>query len=150
VRPLNVGQKLHARITGRCARKFDEYFDLHVGGYAAIQLLCRLKIHDVTGFYLPDVAVVLGDDTPDEPYLHRSPDLIVEIRSPEDEFTALLRKTDDYFANGARMAWIILPQERSVIVLVPNAMLRAFTTGKSIDVSAVLPGLSVAVNELFR
>jgi hypothetical protein len=35
VRPLNVGRKSHARLTGRCCRKFDEYFDLRLGGYAA-------------------------------------------------------------------------------------------------------------------
>ena len=148
--PLNVGHKSHARITAKCCRKFDEYFDEHRGGYAAAELHCRLKIRGVTRYRLPDVAVVLGDESPDELYLQRSPDLVVEIRSPEDKVAFLLRKADDYFANGARMAWIILPEEHSVVVLIPNANPQTFASGESIDVSAVLPGLSIAVDDLFR
>jgi Uma2 family endonuclease len=148
--PLNVGHKSHARITGKCYRKFDEYFDQHPGGYAAAELHCRLKIHGVTRYRLPDVAVVLGDELPDELYLHRSPDLAVEIRSPEDSITFLMRKADDYFANGARMVWIVLPEEKSVLVLAPSAAPQTFAAGESIDVSAVLPGLTIAVDDLFR
>jgi len=51
------------------------------------------------------------------------PDLVVEIASvrdasPSDEgprgFTALRRKMAQYLANGARLGWLLLPEERAV------------------------------------
>jgi Uma2 family endonuclease len=46
------------------------------------------------------------------------PDLVVELASPADEgprgVSALRRKMADYQANGARLGWLLLPQERTV------------------------------------
>jgi len=109
---LHVGTKDHSRIQVKCSRKLDEYFDCHPGGYVAVELLCRLKIRGEVRFRLPDIAVVLGPDTsPDSRYLDRAPDLVVEIRSPDDTVGAQLRKFDEYFENGTKMAWLIVPEE---------------------------------------
>ena|SRR6266404_4381524 len=148
--PLNVGNKSHSIIQVRCAFAFQAYVRSHPVYYCATELHCRLIVNGEPHYRLPDVAVVAGDDPSGSPYLHRSPDLAVEIRSPEDPFTSLLGKADEYFANGARMVWIILPEEQSVVVLSPNAKPRTFGPGATIDVSAVLPGLTIAVDDLFR
>jgi Uma2 family endonuclease len=46
------------------------------------------------------------------------PDLVVELASPADEgprgVSALRRKMAAYQANGARLGWLLLPQERTV------------------------------------
>lgn len=46
------------------------------------------------------------------------PDLVIEIASPSDEgprgVTALRRKMAHYQANGARLGWLLLPEERAV------------------------------------
>ncbi|MDQ6665860.1 MAG: Uma2 family endonuclease, partial [Acidobacteriota bacterium] len=49
-------------------------------------------------FRLPDVAVVFGAHRGN--FLDRGPDLVVEIRLPEDSIASQFRKLDDYFANG--------------------------------------------------
>src|SRR5713226_7427455 len=90
--PLNVGTKPHSKIQGKCYRKLDEYFDSHPGGYAATELHCRLQIRGRPRFRLPDVSVVLNDESPDSLYLERAPDLVVEIKSPEDTVTYLFGK----------------------------------------------------------
>ena len=74
---------------------------------------------------------------------------MVEIRSPEDSLTAQLRKMNDYFANGTRLAWLILPEEESVIVLTPDGPPNSFGTGETLDGGNVLPGLAVPVADLF-
>jgi|ERR1700682_359843 len=148
--PLNVGNKSHSIIQVRCAFAFQAYVRSHPGFYCATELHCRLIVNGEPHYRLPDVAVVAGDDPSGAPYLHRSPDLVVEIRSPEDAIPSLLHKAEEYFANGARMVWIVLPEDNSVVVLVPNAATRTFGLGESIDVSAVLRGLSIEVDELFR
>ncbi|HTP87401.1 MAG TPA: Uma2 family endonuclease [Bryobacteraceae bacterium] len=146
---LNVGTKNYSRIQGKCYRKLDEYLDQHRGGYAATELHCRLRIYGILRFRLPDVCVVLNDADPDADYLDRAPDFVVEIRSPEDSFTGQLRKMNDYFANGTRLAWLILPEEQSVIVLTPDGPPKSFTDTETLDGGNVLPGLSVAVADLF-
>ena len=46
------------------------------------------------------------------------PDLVVELASPADEgprgISALRRKMASYRSNGARLGWLLLPQERAV------------------------------------
>ena len=84
-----------------------------------------------TGFRLPDGSVL----SPDLSLLRRQrwlaltpeqrsgfpplcPDLVIELASPSDEgprgVTALRRKMDQYQANGARLGWLLLPEERAV------------------------------------
>ena len=91
-----------------------------------------LRIFDSsTGFRLPDgsvlspdAALVLEDRWQTlSPEQRRSfpplcPDLVIELASPSDEgprgVTALRRKMEQYQANGARLGWLLLPQERAV------------------------------------
>jgi len=145
---LRVGTKSHARIQGRCFRKLDEYFDSHPGGYAGTELHCRLKAGDRTVYRLPDVAVVLGEFN-DDRYLDRAPDLVVEIRSPDDGLPALFRKMDEYLSNGARLGWLILPEEKSAFVFAPNAPVRTVIFGEMLLGGNVLPDLQIPLETLF-
>lgn len=144
-----MGTKPHARIQAKCSRKLDEYLDHHPGGYVVVELHCRLKVRGRSRFRLPDVAVVLGDEATEQRYLERSPDLVVEVRSPDDSLAAQLRKMDDYFENGCRLAWLVLPEESAVIILAPGQAPRTATAGETLDGGEVLPGLSIAVDDLF-
>jgi Uma2 family endonuclease len=146
---LNVGTKKHSKIQVRCASRLMEYLDQHPIGYAATELHCRLNIRGAVRFRLPDVAVVLNDSDEDARYLDRAPDFVAEIRSPEDSLNAQIRKMRDYFANGTRLAWLILPEEQTVMVLAPDSLPDSLGVGESLDGGAVLPGLSVPVSDLF-
>jgi Uma2 family endonuclease len=144
-----MGSKLHSKVQMKCGRKLDEYFDTHPGGYVAPELHCRLTAGSRTRFYLPDVAVVLGDDAPEARFLDRAPDLAVEIRSPDDTIAYLTRKMGDYLASGAKLGWLILPEERSVLVFAPHAAPRTFVAGEILDGGELLAGLQIPVDELF-
>ena len=125
----------------------DEYFDSRPGNYVGTELHCRLRIGGKVRFRLPDLAVVLGAFAED--YLDRGPDLAVEIRSPEDSIASQLRKIDDYFLNGTKLAWLILPEEQSVLVLVPHAAPRTLVAGETLDGGDLLPDLRIPVADLF-
>jgi len=145
---LNLGTKQHGIITGKCFRKFDEYLDQHPVGSAIVELHCKLQIRGNTRFRLPDVCVVLGPF--EDRYLERSPDLCVEIRSPEDSIGDQITKFADYFANGCKLGWLILPEEQSVLVLTPGALSpQVAKIGDTLDGGEVLPGLDVPVTALF-
>ncbi|MGH7246840.1 MAG: Uma2 family endonuclease [Pseudomonadota bacterium] len=144
---LNVGTISHGRIQVKCGRKLDEYFDAHPAGYAGTEIHCRLKIGGKIVFRLPDVAAVLGEVT-DGRYLDRAPDLVVEIRSPDDRLPAQFRKMDEYFENGARLGWLILPEEKSAFVFTPNAPVRTVIFGELLTGGDVLPGLEIPLESL--
>ncbi len=150
VEPLNVGSKTHGRIQVLAGKYFVDYFLENPIGYVSAELHCRLTIGGAPRYRLPDLAVVLGDENPDEPYLHRAPDLAVEIQSPEDSLTELLARCGEYLANGARLAWIVVPSEESVWAVSADAPPQTFRKGRMIDAGELLPGFELEVDELFR
>lgn len=147
--PLNVGDKSHARIQVRCATKLSLYCDAQPGGYVATELHCRITIAGKPRYRLPDIAVVLGDESTEGRYLQRSPDLVVEIRSADDSLHSLFRKMEDYFANGARLGWLILPEERCILIFTGGASPRTAMAGDQLDGGSLLPGLEIPVDYLF-
>jgi Uma2 family endonuclease len=146
--PLNVGTKSHSTIQFNCALALRPYLLAHPGGWGATELHCRLNIRGRIRYRLPDVAIILRPKT-DDPYLDGAPDLAIEIRSPEDSFIFLVDKSADYFANGAKLVWLILPEEQSVIVLGPNGPPHTVKSGETLTAPDLLPGLEIPVSELF-
>jgi Uma2 family endonuclease len=93
------------------------------------------------------VCVVLGPFV--EGHLERAPDLCVEIRSPDDAVSDQIAKFGDYFANGCKLGWLMLPEEKSVLVMTPGASPRVARVGDRLDGGEVLSGLEIAVADLF-
>jgi Uma2 family endonuclease len=48
------------------------------------------------------------------------PNFILELRSPTDRLPDLQAKMEQWIANGAELAWLIDPIERSVTIYRPN------------------------------
>jgi Uma2 family endonuclease len=70
---------------------------------------------------MPDVAFYLWEHFPDRllpagAFLHRAPDLAVEILSPSNTEREMERKRGEYFAGGARLVWQVYPPTRRVRV----------------------------------
>jgi len=144
------GDVRHARVLGKVSRFFGECLRPGAEGFAAVRLSCLLFVSGQPRVHLPDAAVVLSDQNSDETrYLKGAPDLVVEVRSPDDSLSALHRKIQDYFANGTKLAWVILPEERAVLVFTPNAPTRTAIAGESLDGGALLPDLKIPVDALF-
>jgi Uma2 family endonuclease len=67
----------------------------------------RLRV-SATRFRIPDVCVLpLGEDE----IVTEPPALCVEIVSPDDRFSKLLQRVDEYLAFGVPVVWIIDPYE---------------------------------------
>jgi Uma2 family endonuclease len=66
-------------------------------------------------FLIPDVCVVHHERP--MPRIFRTPPLIViEILSPEDRFSRLRRKLEDFIAFGVPNVWVIDPEERRAFI----------------------------------
>ena len=64
-------------------------------------------------FRVPDVCVIRASD-PFTPILHTAPVLCVEVLSPEDRFSRVMERVEEYIAMGAGAVWIIDPKSREV------------------------------------
>ena len=105
--------------------------------------------------YVPDVSVyrwerIPGDDAGElvndfvEP-----PDIAVEVVSPEQRVNALVRRCLWYTEHGVQVVLLVDPADRSVLLFRPEQLPRALHGPDWIDVSDVLPGFQLTVQELF-
>jgi Uma2 family endonuclease len=122
----------------------------NLGTYAAVEARHR-PANDDKNDRLPDVSYVADAGKPIEAqgaalYM---PDLCVEIKSPDDTFTELRQKAAFYIANGARLVWLIYPEQRCVEVYQPNADSMLLTERDTLTGGDVLPGFSLPVRDLF-
>ena len=77
------------------------------------------------------------------------PDVVIEIVSPGQSVNTLVRRCLWYVGNGVRLALLVDPQDRSVIVFRPDSRTSALRGEDRIDFGDVLPGFEIVVGELF-
>lgn len=105
---------------------------------------------------VPDVSFYLWDRIPflDDGALPADfavpPDIAVEIISPEQRVSSLTRKCTQYLEKGVRVALLILPEERAVLVFRPGEPVRTLEGDERIDLDDVLPELNLTVAQLFN
>jgi Uma2 family endonuclease len=100
-----------------------------------------------------DVAFVSTPRLPKGPlptsYFPGSPDLAVEVVSPNDTLVEVEDKVDDYLAAGTRLVWVVNPRRKTVTVHRPQTaptMLRETDTLTGDD---VVPDFACPVAEIF-
>jgi Uma2 family endonuclease len=109
-----------------------------------------------TGFLLPNGA----KRSPDAAWLLRSrwealtpeerrkfpplcPDFVVELRSSTDLLDPIKAKMEEYVANGARVGWLIDPQERKAYIYHPDAEVVCLEDPPQLTGDPVLPGFKL-------
>lgn len=82
-------------------------------------------------------------------YLDVAPELVVEVLSPGDARAELAAKLREYFAIGVRVVWVADPRTHTVRVHRGPTAARELGPGERLSGDDVLPGLDVAVDDLF-
>jgi Uma2 family endonuclease len=83
------------------------------------------------------------------------PDLVIELASPSDEgprgITALRRKMEQYQDNGARLGWLLLPQERAVEIWRggQQGMAERLENASRVDGSELAEGLELELEDIW-
>jgi Uma2 family endonuclease len=103
----------------------------------------------------PDVSFVnkerlKGLKRPPRGFFQGSPDLAIEILSPNNTVEEIHAKIVEYFENETLLVWVIHPDERYVLVYhapEPDRFLRA---DDMLDGEAIVPGFSMAIADLFE
>ena len=102
----------------------------------------------------PDVSFMSKDRMPlgerMNHYANETPDLCVEVLSHLNTRAELNVKMAEYFATGAKLIWIIDPDERSITIYEQPDEGKVYKGRSSISGGSVLPGFTCTVAELFE
>ena len=114
------------------------------------------------GFYLarnpdtlraPDVAFIskgrLAKEGIPEKFANFPPDLAVEVLSPEDTASEILKKVEEYLAAGVPLVWIADPATQTVTVYSSLQDVKVLTADQALDGGEVLPGFRAKIAEIF-
>ena len=113
-----------------------------------------------TGFWMktgnarsPDVSFIskerLQGRRPSKKFFQGAPDLAVEVVSPHDKWREVSKKISEYFDNGARLVWVVNPEDRTVLVYHSPQPDRILKAGDLLEGEQVVPGFSMSVADLF-
>jgi Uma2 family endonuclease len=96
----NVGEKDHSKLHFKIQMLLSKIPGIYIFPEVRIRVA-------PTRFRVPDVAVYLSE--PAEQVFTTPPFLVIEVLSPEDRWSRLTRKLDDYSGMGCANIWIIDP-----------------------------------------
>ena len=85
-----------------------------------------------------------------EGYLETIPELVVEVRSPNDTGPEVQAKVDEYLAAGVQVVWVADPATQRVFAHRSNRPPEVLSAGDILTVPDIIPGFQVPVAELFR
>jgi len=133
-------------------RKVANFAMSHQLGYAVCNDSGVILGRDPDTVRAPDIAFWTRERMP-QPlrtgYPSIPPDLAIEVLSPSDVYASVSRKVKQYLKAGVRMVWILVPEDRSVEVYLPNCPILHLDNGDTISGEDVLPGFTSPVAELF-
>ena len=72
----------------------------------------------------------------------------LELRSPSDSLKMLQAKVREYMENGARLGWLIDPQNKVVEIYRPNQDVEIIQSPKTLSGEDVLPGFTLDLSEI--
>ena len=107
----NVGDNSHSMVQGRLAGIFHEVSKRNV-----LHLRPELRVRTGPARYrVVDLAIFQGQ-APTERFPSSPPHIVIEIVSPDDRFTKIVEKLDEYHRWGAPHVWLVDPNSRKLSV----------------------------------
>ncbi len=82
-------------------------------------------------------------------FAHFAPDLVVEVVSAGDSYSAVMHKVQDWLQAGVRLVWVIDPVVRSVAVHRESTAVQIYGEEDVLSGEDVLPGFECKVSDIF-
>jgi Uma2 family endonuclease len=154
------GEIVYMSPTGHLHGFLESKFDRALGAFVHQHKLGRVFVGEV-GIYTQrnpdtvraaDVAFISQErwlQVQSKSYLDIAPDLVVEILSPDDAWSEVMEKLEEYFAIGTLSVWIADPKREQIYVYHSLTEVQRFSGGEVLADEKVLPGFSISVAELF-
>lgn len=139
----------HALIVGLFIYYLTGYALQHGIGLPGPELRFRAP-GDSRNARVPDLALTIDTEAPItiKGVMPRVPDVIVEVKSPDDNNDDLRDRAKFYITNGAKLVWLVFPREKIVEVYRPEIPSEMLTMDANIEGYDVLPEFSLPVKTL--
>ena len=102
---------------------------------------------------MPDVAFVSNEKLKDGEPINKAdfaPDLAVEVVSPSDVYSKVLKKIRKYLEAGVKEVWLVEPEFRTVAIYKPPMKSETLTIEDTITCEEILPDFRLSLQEIFR
>jgi Uma2 family endonuclease len=116
-----------------------------------------------TGFTLPDGSMRSPDaawveagrwdvltKTEQNRFSPLCPDFLIELRSPTDGLSALEAKMERWIANGAKVAWLIDPESRVVLMYRPGCQPEVQHNPSSTQGTGIIAGFELSMARIWQ
>ena len=135
------------RLQARLVRYWGIYMESSgQGGEVYVEVTCQTlkkgRIPDVS-YITPELLAQVGEFS----VLAQSFPLLAEIVSPSDFADDVFAKAQEYLDSGCLEVWLLFPKSSWVLVITQGEVV-LFKPGEVARTQVVLPGFSVAVDEL--
>ena len=141
----------HGVLAARIVAEFNIYLKSNPIGRAGVEIRHRVP-EDRQNDLIPDVSFISHERAQAltrKGAVPQMPDLVVEIKSPDESSIGLREKALYYLKNGARLVWLLFPAKRQVEVYTEDAV-QTLGIDHQLDGADVLPGFTLPVRDVFE
>lgn len=145
-----VPKSKHSRLQLRVCNAINEVTETPKIAYAFPELRCTFAERSI----VPDIAVLLWNrikfDDYGEPVddVRVAPDWTIEILSPEQSSNRVVGKILHCMRHGCQLGWLIDPDDRSILVFLPNQQPELCTDSDRVPVVDKIP-LDLTAKQVF-
>ncbi len=158
-----VRGKLRKRLpAGQNHGRYASNIHISLGGYAKANRLGRSYIAD-TGFILemdpdhvraPDFAFIsnerLSEIGESDGFAQGAPDVAVEVISPNDRYTEVEEKVEDWLNAGCRAIVLVNPRRRTVNIHRSTTDMTTLTQSDTLELDDIVPGWRMPIQDIFE
>lgn len=151
---MNMPGPRHGQVCGRTDRIIGNFVDQHDLGHVLTCDSGVLTEHDPDTVRGMDVCFYSFARLPKGPlparYVDVVPELIVEVRSPDDRSARILKKISEYLEAGVTAVCVLDPKTETAHVYLANDTDYTVKGDEELTFPDILPGFSVPVRRFFE
>lgn len=153
LRELVPANEEHGYVAMRLGTIVTVFVMQHNLGYTFAAETGFVLSEDPATVRAPDFAFVSRERAPESRSRHFAryiPDLVVEVVSPNDTFSEVTEKVNDWLEAGVSLVWVVDPQGRKVYIYRKDQPVRILGENELLSGEDVLPGFECRVGEIFE
>jgi Uma2 family endonuclease len=143
----------HGRVVLRMGFLLSRHLEQHPSGVVGTEIGFKLTSNPDT-VRGPDIAFLKNERVPsrgERGYFKGSPDLVIEVLSPEDRPRETRQKIDGYIERGVSLVVVIDPGDKTATIFRPTTAKVTLTSETDVvDLGDVIPGFRCQLREIFQ
>ncbi|MFM9966353.1 MAG: Uma2 family endonuclease [Planctomycetaceae bacterium] len=151
---MNVPGPRHGQICGNTVWIFQDFVKSHDIGHVLCNDSGIITEHDPDTVRGMDVSYYSYSRLPKGPlpakYFDVVPELIVEVRSPDDRWSRILKKVSEYLEAGVTAVCVLDPKTETARLYSADETERTLQADELLTFPTILPGFAVPVRRFFE